>query len=117
MPDAPAEKVSLWALIGLGISGGLVPCPEALVVLLAAISLNKLLLGMLVLVAFSAGLAALLVLIGILVVSATRVSKGLYPSDETIRKVSIVSYIVICCMGLVIATRSLVDGGIISINL
>ena len=117
VPDAPAEKVSLWALIGLGISGGLVPCPEALVVLLAAISLNKLLLGMLVLVAFSAGLAALLVLIGILVVSATRVSKGLYPSDETIRKVSIVSYIVICCMGLVIATRSLVDGGIISINL
>lgn len=114
---APSESVSLWALVGLGISGGLVPCPEALVVLLAALSLNKLMLGMLVLVAFSTGLASLLVLIGILVVSATRMSKRFYPSDETIRKVSIVSYVVICGLGLVIAVRSLVGGGVITINL
>jgi ABC-type nickel/cobalt efflux system permease component RcnA len=118
VPDAPAaESVSLWALVSLGISGGLVPCPEALVVLLAAISLNKLLLGMLVLVAFSLGLASLLVLIGILVVSATRMSKRYYPSDETIRRISIASYVVICGLGLAIAVRSLVSGGIISINL
>lgn len=117
--DAPVEQdaVSLWALVGLGISGGLVPCPEALVVLLAAISLNKLFLGMLVLVAFSAGLASLLVLIGILVVSATRMSRRYYPSDETITRVSMISYIFICGMGLVIAIRSLVAGGIITINL
>lgn len=117
--DASAEpdEVSLWALVGLGVSGGLVPCPEALVVLLAAISLNKLLLGMLVLVAFSTGLASLLVLIGILVVSATRVSRRFYPSDQVINRVSMVSYVVICGMGLVIAIRSLVSGGVITINL
>lgn len=119
VPDAPPEpdSVSLWALVSLGISGGLVPCPEALVVLLSAISLNKLLLGMLVLVSFSTGLASLLVLIGILVVSATRMSRRYYPSDETINKVSMVSYVVICGMGLVIAIRSLISGGAITINL
>ncbi len=116
-PDAAHSKLGLWSLIGLGVSGGMVPCPEALVVLLAAISLNKLFLGMLVLIFFSLGLAALLVVIGILVVSATRMSKRYYPSEETIRKVSIASYIFICGMGLVIAVRSLTSAGILVINL
>ena len=114
--DVP-QAVSLWALISLGVSGGMVPCPEALVVLLAAISLNKLWLGMLVLVFFSAGLASLLIIIGILVVTATKMSKSFYPSEETIRKISIASYVFICGLGMVIAIRSLTDGGILTINL
>lgn len=59
IPKGPAS------LIGLGISGGLIPCPSALVVLLAAISIHRLLFGMLLIVAFSAGLAAVLTGIGI----------------------------------------------------
>ena len=95
----------------------MVPCPEALMVLLGAISLNRLLLGMAVLVSFSAGLASLLILIGILVVTASnRVSKKYYPSDATIRKVSIAAYSFICVMGLVIAVRSLTSAGILVIN-
>lgn len=116
-PEQGEEKVSLWALISLGVSGGMVPCPEALMVLLGAISLNRLLLGMAVLVSFSAGLASLLILIGILVVTASnRVSKKYYPSDATIRKVSIAAYSFICVMGLVIAVRSLTSAGILVIN-
>ena len=117
-PEQGKEKVSLWALISLGVSGGMVPCPEALMVLLGAISLNRLLLGMAVLVSFSAGLASLLILIGILVVTASnRVSKKYYPSDATVRKVSIAAYSFICAMGLVIAVRSLTSAGILVINL
>jgi ABC-type nickel/cobalt efflux system permease component RcnA len=58
-------KVSRGHLLSLGISGGLVPCPEAMVVLLMAVSLRKLALGLVVLVAFSVGLAAVLIGIGV----------------------------------------------------
>ncbi len=118
-PGAESEsKVSVWALITLGISGGMVPCPEALVVLLGAISLNRLLLGMAVLVSFSAGLASILILIGIFVVLASsKVDKKYYPSEERIRQVSIASYCVICVLGLVIAVRSLTSAGILVFNL
>ena len=114
---AGEKKVGWWALVGLGVSGGMVPCPEALIVLLGAISLNRLLLGMAILVSFSAGLASLLILIGIFVVLAgNRVSKRYYPSDETIKKVSMASYAFICLLGLVIAFRSLTTAGILVIN-
>ena len=57
-------------LVALGISGGIVPCPEALVVLLAAIKLHRIGYGLILIVAFSLGLAAALIGIGMLVVSA-----------------------------------------------
>lgn len=62
------EKVSLGDLLTLGISGGLIPCPEALGVMLIAIGLNRILLGLGMIVAFSFGLAAVLIVIGILLV-------------------------------------------------
>jgi len=62
------EKVTLADLLTLGISGGLVPCPEALGVMLIAIGLNRILLGLGLIVAFSFGLAAVLIVIGILLV-------------------------------------------------
>jgi ABC-type nickel/cobalt efflux system permease component RcnA len=57
-------------LLALGISGGIVPCPEALVVLLAAVKLHRIGYGMVLIAAFSIGLAAALILIGLTVVAA-----------------------------------------------
>ncbi len=65
---APSYRNILW----LGISGGIVPCPAALIVLLLALKVGRLSYGLGLLVAFSLGLAAVLVLIGILVVRASR---------------------------------------------
>lgn len=62
------ERVSLGDLLTLGISGGLVPCPEALGIMLIAIGLNRILFGLGLIVAFSLGLAAVLIIIGILLV-------------------------------------------------
>jgi ABC-type nickel/cobalt efflux system permease component RcnA len=62
--------VSLKSLIALGASGGLVPCPSGLVLLLSAIAIGRLELGVLLLIAFSAGLAVVLTVIGLLVVYA-----------------------------------------------
>jgi ABC-type nickel/cobalt efflux system permease component RcnA len=64
------EQVSMRNLLALGISGGLVPCPEALGIMLIAIGLNRILLGLGLVVAFSFGLAGVLMIIGILLVRA-----------------------------------------------
>lgn len=102
MPD----KLTLGGLISLGITGGMVPCPEALAVLLTALALNKLVLGLLILLAFSSGLAAVLVAIGIVMVSAARVLEKRYPSKTLISRLSDLSYSTMIVMGMVIAIRS-----------
>jgi ABC-type nickel/cobalt efflux system permease component RcnA len=63
---------SVRELVSLGVSGGIVPCPAALVVLLSAVSMNRLAFGLLLIVAFSAGLATVLIAIGLLMVYARR---------------------------------------------
>ena len=60
------------SLIAVGVSGGLLPCPSALVVLLAAISLHRLAFGLVLIVAFSTGLALSITGLGLLAVFAKR---------------------------------------------
>src|SRR5215470_1867616 len=67
-----ASSVSLRQLWALGITGGIVPCPAALVVLLSALSLRRVGFGLLLIVAFSVGLALVLIAIGLLMVYARR---------------------------------------------
>jgi nickel/cobalt exporter len=64
-PGASGEQVTWRSLLTLGISGGLVPCPSAMVLLLAAVALNKTAYGMLLVVAFSVGLAITLTAVGL----------------------------------------------------
>lgn len=64
------QAVSLKQLLALGISGGIVPCPAALVVLLSAVAMQRIGFGLLLIVAFSVGLAAVLIAIGMLMVYA-----------------------------------------------
>jgi ABC-type nickel/cobalt efflux system permease component RcnA len=67
-PHHIPEKVEVKDLLTLGISGGLVPCPEALGVMLIAVGLNRITLGLGMVVAFSFGLAVILIIIGVLLV-------------------------------------------------
>jgi ABC-type nickel/cobalt efflux system permease component RcnA len=60
------------SMLALGASAGLIPCPSALVVLLGAISQHRLVLGLVLILAFSAGLATTLTSIGIAVVKASQ---------------------------------------------
>jgi nickel/cobalt exporter len=64
-PGADGSGVTWRSLLALGISGGLVPCPSALVLLLAAVALNKTAYGMLLVLGFSIGLAATLTIVGL----------------------------------------------------
>jgi ABC-type nickel/cobalt efflux system permease component RcnA len=69
--------VTWRSLLALGVSGGLLPCPSALVVLLSAIALGRIGFGMLLVVAFSLGLAGVLTGFGILLVYAGRIFERL----------------------------------------
>jgi nickel/cobalt transporter (NicO) family protein len=75
-PDVP---ITTRSLIALGISGGIVPCPSALVVLVAAISQHRLGLGLVLILAFSIGLAATLTAVGLAVLHGGRLIKRLRP--------------------------------------
>jgi nickel/cobalt transporter (NicO) family protein len=66
------HELSWKGLLGMGTAAGLIPCPSALVVLLAAISQHEVALGLLLITAFSLGLAATLTGLGLVVVSARK---------------------------------------------
>ncbi len=74
--DATAAQTTVTrrSLLTLGIAGGLLPCPSAIVVMLTAISLGQVVFGMLLIVAFSLGLAMVLTTIGIALTVGKRLS-------------------------------------------
>ena len=74
VPGADGAPVTWRSLLALGVSGGLLPCPSALVVMLGAIALQRVLLGLVLIVAFSAGLAATLSAIGLAMVHSGRLA-------------------------------------------
>ena len=70
---APEGEITWSSLTTLAVSGGLVPCESALVLLLGAIALGRVGLGLLLLISFSLGLAGVLMGIGAIVLSTKRV--------------------------------------------
>jgi ABC-type nickel/cobalt efflux system permease component RcnA len=97
---------STRGLVAVGISGGLLPCPSALVVLLAAISLHRVAFGMLLIVAFSFGLAISITGIGLIAVVAKRAFRKLSMDSPVIRFLPAVSALVIVLAGVVMTARA-----------
>jgi len=115
---APGAAVSLPGLLALGVTGGIVPCPAALVVLLTALALHRVGFGLILIVAFSAGLAAVLIAVGMLMVSAQRLMARVRTEGPLIQRwLPLTSAAVITLLGLAIAIRGLVDAGILLIRL
>jgi ABC-type nickel/cobalt efflux system permease component RcnA len=105
--------VGYGALLTLGITGGLIPCPAALVVLLSAVALQRIAFGLLLIVAFSVGLAAVLVGTGLLLVSARGLVQQWTGERQWLAYLPFLSPLVITPLGMVIAVRSLVGTGIV----
>ena len=107
------NKASLRELLTLGVSGGIVPCPAALVVLLSAVSMNRVGFGLLLIVAFSAGLAAVLLGIGVLMVYARQSMLGLQSEGKWItRWLPITSSAFIVLFGLALTWQALQTTGL-----
>jgi ABC-type nickel/cobalt efflux system permease component RcnA len=103
------ENVKLRDLLTLGISGGLVPCPEALGIMLIAIGLNRISMGLGMVVAFSFGLAAVLIVIGILLVRTKSVLDRLGNVGGRWQKlVPVASAVIVTLLGLGILAKGLV---------
>ncbi len=62
---AVPDEITWKSLLALGISGGLLPCPSALVLMLSAIALDRVGYGLILTVAFSVGLSATLTVVGL----------------------------------------------------
>jgi nickel/cobalt exporter len=101
------HDLSPRSLIAVGVSGGLLPCPSALVVLLAAISLHRVAFGLLLIVAFSAGLALTITGIGLVAVLARGAFHRLSFEGPLVSLLPAVSALVIFAAGLVMTVHAL----------
>ena len=98
---------TVWAAM----SGGVAPCPAALVVLLAAIALNQVAYGIFVIVAFSFGLAATLTGLGIAVVRGASWLQGRPQFESFVRFGPLVSAIVISTIGAIMVGQGFAQQG------
>ena len=101
------EGSGVRGLIGVGVSGGLLPCPTALVVLLAAISLHRVGYGLVLIVAFSLGLAASVTGIGLVAVTAKRFFARKSFDGRLISALPAISAVVVLGLGLAMTFRAL----------
>ncbi|HXJ84340.1 MAG TPA: hypothetical protein VMS64_37340 [Candidatus Methylomirabilis sp.] len=114
----PGGAVSLRELLALGVTGGIVPCPAALVVLLSAVALRRVGFGLFLIVAFSLGLAAVLIAIGLLMVYARRLMARVDGSGPLVtRWLPLTSSATITVLGVAIAAQALMNAGILAIRL
>jgi nickel/cobalt transporter (NicO) family protein len=101
------HELSRRSLIAVGVSGGLLPCPSALVVLLAAISLHRIGFGLLLIVAFSAGLALTITGIGLVAVLARSAFKRFSFEGRLISLLPAASALVILAAGVAMTVHAL----------
>jgi nickel/cobalt transporter (NicO) family protein len=114
-PGANGTPVTWRSLLALGISGGLLPCPSALIMMLGAIALQRVGFGLVLILAFSVGLASVLTAVGLVMVYAGRLFERipvLRGRGHLARALPIGSALVITLAGLGITLRALLETGL-----
>jgi ABC-type nickel/cobalt efflux system permease component RcnA len=103
----PAERLSARGLVAMGASAGLIPCPSALVVLLGAVAQHQIALGLLLIVAFSGGLAATLTALGLAVVWSSRAAGRFPVPGRALAALPTASAIAIVAIGVMLTLQAL----------
>jgi nickel/cobalt exporter len=103
------QEITRRNLIGMGAAAGLIPCPSALVVLLGAIAQHEVALGLLLIVAFSVGLAGTLTGLGLAVVYARRVLPRLQVGGRLVAALPAASALVIVVVGCLLTAQAVPD--------
>jgi ABC-type nickel/cobalt efflux system permease component RcnA len=104
---ADAKTMGLRSLIALGISGGLLPCADALAILLLAISVNRAALGIVLLIVFSLGIAVTLTVLGLVAASGQRALRRYNRLEPILAHLPLVSAIVVLVLGLVLIGQAM----------
>jgi nickel/cobalt exporter len=105
-PHSHPPELGRRGLLGMGAAAGLIPCPSALVVLLAAIAQHQVALGMLLIVAFSLGLAGTLTLLGLAVVHARRFVPPRIAASRLAAVMPAASALLVIAVGFVLAAKA-----------
>jgi len=100
----PTRPLSRRGLMALAFSGGILPSPSALVLLLASVSLGRTALGLALIAAFSVGLAISLAGIGALAIRVRTLAEGRL-SARAMRLAPVVSAGCITAVGVVLTVR------------
>ena len=101
------DALTSRGILGVGVAAGILPCPSALVVLLSAIALHRVGFGIVLILAFSLGLAATITGIGLVAVLARRAFSRVSFEGRVVRALPAVSAFVILCVGLVITGKAI----------
>jgi ABC-type nickel/cobalt efflux system permease component RcnA len=96
-------------IVALGISGGLAPCPSALVLLLTAISFHRIAFGLVLVFFFSLGLALLVTAVGLVVVRMGDKIRSVPRSGKLLRQLPLASAAFIVLIGLGITIRGVMS--------
>ncbi|MBX9677624.1 MAG: hypothetical protein K2X38_02590 [Gemmataceae bacterium] len=99
--------VSWTQLILLGMSGGIIPCWDAVLLLLWSIGSDKQQIALPALLAFSLGLAAVLVAVGVMVVKVRAFADSKFGEGKWTRKLSIASAVAIILLGFYLCRQSI----------
>ena len=108
----PGTPITIRSLVALGVSGGLLPCPSALVVMLGAIALGRVAFGLALIVGFSVGLASVLTAIGIVLVYARGLLERLPLDGRFARYAPVASALVISLAGIAVVVEALAQMGV-----
>ncbi len=102
------------SLLALGISGGLLPCPSALLLLLSAIALGRVALGLALIVAFSVGLAGVLTFAGLVLIYAGKLlERSPMRGGRLVSLVPLASAAFVAIAGVLVALQALLQAGVL----
>lgn len=100
------DALTSRGILGVGVAAGILPCPSALVVLLSAIALHRVGFGIVLILAFSLGLAATVTGIGLVAVLARRAFSRVSFEGRLVRLLPAMSAFLILCVGLVLTAKA-----------
>ena len=110
---AATKKVSNWDIAWFGLTGGLLPCPSALAVLLVCLQMRAFTLGFAMVAGFSIGLAATLIAVGVLAAwGATHARQKWSAFDKWGERIPYISSAMVALIGVVVTVRGLMALGV-----
>src|SRR5262249_35038000 len=101
------KRFGWWRLVVLGVTGGIIPCHDAIAIFVVMFGAGLLAFALPVLLAFSAGLASVLVGIGMAVASAKKSAGHPWGDSRLFKALPIISAALVTCIGLWLCYSSL----------
>ncbi len=111
-PGVDGSPVTWRNLLALGVSGGIMPCPSAYLLLFGAASAHRIGYGLVLIVFFSLGLASVLTAVGLAFVFGGKLIERIPSSNKWLRVAPMISGVVIAVLGAVICWQALQQAGV-----